>query len=67
MSDSKPKQTEFTVFATVTLRGAWMVVDATSEAEAKEIAKRAPDFEINGAELSDWEIEYAVSNEGRSK
>lgn len=52
----KPQQTEFTVFATVTLRGASMTVMANSETEAKEIAMREPDFDFNGAELADWDV-----------
>lgn len=48
--------TTYTVFATVTLRGASMTVEAESEAEAKEIATREPDFDFNGADMSDWEV-----------
>jgi hypothetical protein len=53
---NEPKEREYTVRATVTLKGAWMVVMATSEAEARRIAETEPDFEIGGAEMTDWTV-----------
>lgn len=46
----------YVVTATVTLRGATAWVNARDEDEAKEIAIRAPDFDLSGAEMSDWEV-----------
>jgi hypothetical protein len=57
--NAKPKKREFTVLATVRLRGASMEVMAHDEDEAREIAMRAPDFDFGGAEMTDWSV-YSV-------
>ena len=55
-ADEEEPTMEFTVWATVKMRGAFMVVSAKSKEEAREIAEKNPDFELSGAEMSDWEI-----------
>ncbi len=54
--ETEEENQEFTVWATVKMRGAYMVVSAKSKEEARDIAEKNPDFELSGAEMSDWEI-----------
>lgn len=47
---------EFVVWATITLRGASMVVSAKTKEEALEIAENLPAFEFDGAEMVQWDV-----------
>ena len=54
MNDTEKR--DYIITATLTLRGALMFVEASSEDEAREIAKSNPDFETNVAELTGFSI-----------
>jgi hypothetical protein len=53
---------EYTFSGEVTLRGVTFFVKAKNEAEAKEKAARGEydDYEANGAETSDWDMNPAT-------
>jgi len=56
MHPDETEDHEYIVTATVKLRGAWMSVMASSEAEARKKAEAEPDFAFELAEMSDWTI-----------
>lgn len=53
MTETKKR---FLVYATVTLTGACMEVEAADAKEAEEIACRELDFDLATSEMTDWKV-----------